>query len=159
MLDPEQFVDDARDYLRANLPAYITAKNATKTDFDLAAPKYEAYYFGGPPALTVWRPVDRDRDAGHVAVQPVAPAALVDAQPRMMIRAFLQEVEFEKLTRMAYRYAECIMQTMIQPGAFGGHEKVDRVTCSWGVNPETNEREEFTGGCLVVFTIGSMAVR
>jgi hypothetical protein len=154
----EAFCDDALAYLQANLPTRIAALNAETTDFDLVVPV--AYWFGGPPSLAVSDYPSIEVAAPDIALQNPSLSQLHwDSRPRVMVRLFHQDTNFEQFTRALYRYGRCIVETMTQPGAFGGHEAIENLSTHYAVNPETNERAEFTGGVLCVFNLDSTEAR
>jgi hypothetical protein len=157
----EAFVDDAITTLKANLPARIDAINTEMTDFDLVKPGNDRYLFGGEPgtavvleypsievAATDWRLSNADLYQSRW-----------DAAITVMIRALLEDTDFQRLYKSTMRYGRCILETMLTPDAFGTHEKVLDARGFYRVNPETGERAEFLGGALVIFSIESLEAR
>lgn len=156
--DLEQFIDALCDTFRANLNERIRVINGERTDFEIPEVNPEAVIpFGESVVITYpsvevaapdWnfgRPSIDQRDWTGTAV--------------VMARAWWQHPDFHRLTRGLYRYGRAMSEVMSEPGAVGPHESVQSMRGFYRVNPETNERAEFTAGALIIMTVELVGVR
>lgn len=155
----EEFLDDALVFLQAFLPVQLDAINTEKAD-DIVLELPKAYYFGGPDTLSVSEYPSIEVAAPDITLQNPSLGQLHwDSRPRVMIRVFLQDPNVGHFTRLMYRYGRAVSETMAQPSAFGGSESVESFSAHYALNPETNERAQFTGGVLLIFNLDSTAAR
>lgn len=148
----EPLVDAAISYMESHLPGKITALNAELGGFELEAPK--AYLFGGATIVTAEdtptiEVAATDWSLGDFSIGMEGGGGTAT----IMVRAFLADLDFERLYRKTMRYGRVILDTMLQYGAFGPGERVLATRGFYRVNPETNEMDEYLAGTLVVFSL------
>lgn len=82
-----------------------------------------------------------------------------DFAMNVIVRCLVSDPVGPRLNRKIKFYGRALLETLLQPDAFGDGEVVGSVRIAYRTNPETNEREEFVGGVLLVFEIPSVVVR
>jgi hypothetical protein len=87
--------------------------------------------------------------------------AQVDAPlaAQVAVRVWHLDPSYGKLWRLLYRLGDCVLGSLSQPDAFGGHTTIQAVRGSFGLNPETNDRQEVVAAAVIVFTIDDVAMR
>lgn len=165
----EEFALDAVAYLRANLPTRIAALNAEKDDgLVLAVPADDggalgrpevAYSLGSESRVSMpWVEVAvPDFDLGEFSLAQYD----ADFSLSVVVAAMVEEVVSpHRLTVAMMRWSRVLVETLMQPGAFGDGETVESVRGAVrAANPETGETVAVRGGVVLVFTLSSVAVR
>lgn len=157
----EDYCDAAIAHLRHTLPGRINLLNGRHDDFEIDQIPDDGdgngaggseFYFGGNtvpiryPYVEVAAPDDR-------LATPSLDAQVWRDNARVMIRAWVQHVDFNQLTRSSYRLGQALMETQLQPGAFGEGTYIQDVAAFVRANPETEEADQFTSGILLVMTV------
>lgn len=158
MIHAEEFLDATIATLKANLPAALAAINAAHTDFQVAVPDDDSYSTGTLDILRYpWIEVAvPDFSISNFSMEQWD----ADFYPVVIVRGLYQEpLSADRLDRALKRYGQALLNVLLTPNAFGAHEVVQSVRGGYRVNPETQERTEFTGGVVAAFTIESTVTR
>lgn len=157
MLHLEPYLDAAREYLRDNLPTRLAVVNGELTDFELPVPDQDSYLLG-VTSTTLKYPLIEVASPDWTMTAFDLGQFTGDFNFTIVVRAMLQDLDYDRLTRSLYRYGRCLTEVLCEPGAFG-EGVVDSIRGAYRVNPETNDREEFVAGALLVFSIRSTETR
>lgn len=162
MIDTEPFLDAAIASLRTNLPGKLDALNATAS-FAVPKPDDDSYFLG-----VVSRPLK------YPIVEVAVPdwtmtgfdvgTLTADAEFPMMVSATLRDageaaLHSDRLYRSTLRYVRALLNTLLEPNAFGLHATVTAVRGAYRMNPETRESSEVIAAALVAFTIDTTQTR
>lgn len=155
----EAHVDSLRNFLRANLGAGIDQMNATVTDgLLLVKPKAENIVHGGAtileyPSIEIAVP---DFELHDMSVENVE----MDMTANIVIRGWLELADLtpqapEKIYRLAQRMAQVILALILPAGnnAFADQTIITRVRGSFRLNPETQQKEEYVSGFILICTL------
>lgn len=173
MIHVEDLLNAALASLRETLPDRIAAMNAaTATDgYDvvLGVPDDEpddepgssrvSYSTGADPVLRYpWVEVavpDSTHEEWSVGqVDGIMRAAIV-------VRMWVSEPRppLARADRAVKRMAACVLETLVQPGAFGGGAWVETIRAAYRVDPLVDEGTGPVAAAILVFTVGVDAVR
>lgn len=160
----EEYVSDTIAFLRENLPTKLTEINDEKADgLDLAVPEDTGGAVGTPGVS--YSAGDQDILA-YPWIEVAAPDWMLDSvslsqyvadfSPVIVVRAMYQAFDRVPLRKAVHRYSRALLEVLMGPGAFGEGESLTSARGSNRFNPETNERDELYGACLLVFTLNGV---
>lgn len=163
MLSPEEFCDNVKSAMQANLQAALDAQTARWAASDTAAgrtielkvPDEQDYYIGGVPTVIKYPTIEIAVPDLHVTAFSLGNAD-GDARPRLVIRALFQLAESpESLYRMGCRWFAAVTTVVAEPGILGPVDiDVDRgLSGSWRFNPETDEADQIQSGVLCTYNL------
>lgn len=161
MSDLEGFIDGAITHLKNDLPMRIIALNEEKAvdglGIEVLIPSN--YSTGGDPILRYpWVEVAApDFQMEGFSIGQVD----ADFSINVVVRGWISEVRppIERADRHVKRFGRVLMESLLQPGAFGAGETIDRVRGAYRINPEFDEKEGPIAAVTFVFTILSVNVR
>ena len=163
VLSPEQFCEDVKAALLANLPASLAAQTAAWEARDLAAgrtielqvPREEDFWLGGAPVIIRYPTIE-------IAVSDLTFSGFSlddtdgDAYPKLLIRALFQQAKSpEELYRMGCRWFAAIVDVVAVNDAISdvGIDKDRGIAAAWRFNPETGVKDEVQSGVLCTFNL------
>lgn len=159
MVDPEPYIDAAIASLQDDATGvnyFLGLANAAHAPgFAVATVADEDIHAGGGTMLLRWPAVEvaaPDWDLTNVSLAQMSG----DLSLRMIAMCWYQETDFDTLYRASMRFADATLRCLMQPDAFAPVDDravVAAVSGRYRVNPETNERAEFTAGTLLAFTL------
>lgn len=158
MVDPEPYIDAAIASLQNDATGvnhFIGVANAAHSDFAVATVDDEDVHAGGGTMLLRWPAIEvaaPDWDLSNVSLAQMS----ADLSLRIIAMCWYQETDFNTLYRASMRFADATLRCLMQPDAFSPADDravVPAVSGRYRVNPETNERAEFTAGTLLAFTL------
>ena len=82
-----------------------------------------------------------------------------DVTTSVALRVWLLDVSYDRLWRILYRFSDCVIECLVQPGAFGQGVTVGGVRGQFGFNPETQEKQAVLASSVIVFNLDDTAAR
>lgn len=179
MQSVEDFTDSAVAALIDGLDAALTAIESAYTgvahkDVGLAPrPRtvdgeagYGDYYPGGCGTIIRYPTIEvavPDLNGGDFSVQEHES----DAEPTLIVRAWLEHAKFPTLYRHCCRYGAAIYNVLANPDAsgrgsgFGADVEIKRYTLRWRAVPQSDEdpRKEFQAATILTFYLDAPDVR
>jgi hypothetical protein len=153
MHNPEPYVQGALDYLRDHLSDALATIDEREGDFELPVPTEDKDYSFGvvdsplrypviDSASPDWEMTDFDIDSVSAAFQF-----------SIIVRAQLRDTDYDRLSRSLYRYGEAMVACLVKREALPDHATVVAARGAFRINPETEEREQLIGRCVLGLTI------